>query len=150
MSVIINSADSLARIETGMIIVPIHVYPHKFVRHPLPEVRLRYPLAYAQMRRFGDAGLIEKGSLIKSERFAETRIVVWMPTAMSTTGKHFLDWIAAALREMRNQGLHDKYTIGFPAIGVYDADKTDVRRVFRLVKKYLSDGEKDVHFLVNY
>lgn len=150
MAIKINKIDKLSEIETDIVVIPIHTYPHEFRRHPLPEIKLKYTLAYAQMRRIGNARLIERGKLIRSYGKVESRIIVWLPTGKNGAKRQFIDWIVEGLREIRKYGLHNKATIAFPAIGVYESDVCDVRKVYKMVKKFLGDGEKDVQFLINY
>jgi hypothetical protein len=148
MVIELDNYTALTLSECDVLVVPIHTLYTGFTRHPIPDVKREFPLAYAYVRRLSDARKIKRGKLIFPR--GETPKILFLPTGYDYTKKQYLDWVEAGLIKMREYEIHNNYTIAFPALGVYEDDQIDVKRVFRLVKKYLGDGEKDVQFLLNY
>ena len=110
---------------------------------------LEYPLAYAHYRRLQDANLVEVGEPVISEGieikpFAGFRLPLMFAADTKCIGSF------AAVRRMSEMGLHQKYSIAFPAIGVYEKDGLDPTKVYKVVKKYLENGKFDVDFMVDF
>jgi hypothetical protein len=144
----LDNHSPLTLSECDVLVVPIHILYKGFTRHPLPDIKREFPEAYVYVRRLGDSRKLQRGKLVFA-RGGPPKIL-FLPTGYDYKKKQYLDWVEAGLIEMRKRELHNKYTIAFPALGAYDDDQIDIKEVFKLVKRYLGDGEKDVDFLLSY
>jgi hypothetical protein len=148
MTIILDNYTPLTLSDCDVIIVPVQARNRGFMRHPLPDVKREFPSAYAYFRRLTEVQKIVRGKLALPRN--ESPKIVFLPTAHDYRTPQYLDWVEAGLIVLRERRVHDKYTIAFPALGIYEEDRIDVKKVFRLVKKYLGDGKKDVYFLTSY
>ena len=146
--IILDDYTSLTLSECDVLVIPVQAGSKGFTRHPLPDVKREFPSAYAYFRRLTDSRKIARGKLVLPRN--ETPKILFLPTGYHYASPQYLDWIEAGLIAMRRRQLHDKYTIAFPALGAYEEDHIDVKEVFKLVKKYLGDGKKNVDFLTSY
>jgi len=143
---------SLFLTDADLVVIPVHVNNKNLKswdRYPIDEAKLEYPLAYAHYRRLQDANLVEVGEPVISEGI-EHKTICWLPITLDVRRRYKMHWVIRAVRRMSEMGLHQKYSIAFPAIGVYEKDGLEATKVYKVVKKYLENGKFDVDFMVHF
>ena len=137
--------------SSDMVVIPVHVTNQRksWDRYPINEAKLEYPLAYCHYRRLQDANLTEAGEPVLSIG-VESKVICWLPLARDVRRHYKMHWLIRGLRRMNELGLHKKYSIAFPAIGVYEEDKIDPVIVYKSVKKYLGNGTFPVEFFIDF
>lgn len=137
--------------DSDMVVIPVHVTNQRksWDRYPINEAKLEYPLAYCHYRRLQDANLTEPGEPVLSIGI-ESKVICWLPLARDVRRHYKMHWLIRGLRRMNEMGLHEKYSIAFPAIGVYEEDKIDPVNVYKSVKKYLGNGTFPVEFYIDF
>jgi len=153
MTVKIERTLTLANVEADLVVLPMHArYMSKSLTiHPtLSETCLDdFPMAYSYYRNRLKESPLSKGDVLFYEDLDSTPVLILIARG-DIRRKFDMRAIIAGLVWMNKQRLHDRYSIAFPGIGCYEEDRISAKTVYRMVKKYLSDGEKTVHFVVNY
>ena len=147
----VRKHTSLFLSECDMIVIPVHVTNHikNWDRYPINEAKLEYPLAYAQIRRLQDANLVEAGEPVVSEGI-EHKVICWLPLTRDSRRRYKMHWLIRAVRRVKELGLHNKYSIAFPALGAYEGEGLDAVNVYKVVKKYLENGKFSVEYMVDF
>ena len=152
MPIQIESTLNMRELDTDLAILPLHA---KVMQKPLTLHRsltdlctMDYPYAYSYYKYKEKDGL-ERGDFILLDRIDVSRVGLMIARG-DVRRKFDLYAITKALRTMREMDLHNKYNIAFPALGMYEEDKIDIKTVFNMVKKFLGDGKKTTYFVLNY
>lgn len=152
MPIQIESHLNMRELNAELTILPLHA---KAMNKPLTLHRsfrdlclIDYPHAYSYYKYKEQDGL-ERGDFIFLDRIDSTKVGIMIARG-DIRRKFDLYAIAKALRSIREMDLHNKYSIAFPALGYYEEDKIDIKRVFKMVEKFLGDGDKSVYFVLNY
>lgn len=152
MPVIIKKNIPLLYSDADMLVVPIHVNNDNqtsWNKHPIRDIKQRYPLAYAHFRRLQDAGLVEHGVPVVSSGI-ESKEICWLPVATDFRREYKIKWVARGLRNMNSMRLHHDYSIAFPALGAYESDGVNPVSVYKIALRYFSNSQNTFEYLTNY
>ncbi len=153
MPIRIEKTLSLSSVGADLVVLPLHA---KTMQKPLtlhPSLRelciYSYPLAYSYYKNKESNNELSKGDIIYLERIEDTPVAI-MVARGDIRRKFDMHSVLKCIKEIQALGLHNKYTIAFPALGRYDEDRISIKNVYNAVKRMLGNGSKTIHFVLNY
>jgi len=153
MPIKIEKTLTLRTVGADLVVIPLHALhmDKALTLHPTLQETCLYdfPLAYSYYRQELDLKRLKRGDVLFYERLGDSPVLMAIVRG-DIRRKFDLHAIVKCLKWIRDNDLHNKHTIAFPGIGCYESDRIDPKIVFRSVKRFLADGSKTVHFVMNY
>lgn len=153
MAIKIEKTLTLSTVCPELVVLPLHALrmDKALTLHPTLSSTCfdDFPMAYSYYRQEINLKRLKRGDVIFYERLDSIPVVVMIARG-DIRRKFDLHAVVKCLKWMRENDLHNQYTIAFPGLGWYESDRIDPKIVFKMVKKYLGDGSKTVHFVLNY